>query len=220
LIVKSKTPRSFSEFKEQGRMMEYYGSAKFGWGVAWLESGRVRRYRSLGQLADDPKDANFLNDVKSTHFLMHFRRPSKLSTVQIEDTQPFLNDEETIAFVHNGYFANEAEYRPTYADRCRGAADSEIGFLMFQDLVVAGVPMDEAMQVVYSKLGGSANLAALDSDGVVALYSNNHGNRLWTFRVDDAVIAATQLHSSDNSLFDLVFPNSSERSIVEGRATL
>ena len=200
--------------------MEYYGSAKFGWGVAWLESGQVQRYRSLGQLADDPKDANFLNDVESTHFLIHFRRPSKLSTVQIEDTQPFMNDEQTVAFVHNGYFANEMEYRPTYADRCVGAADSEIGFLMFQDLVAAGVPMDEAMQVVYSKLGGSANLAAIDSDGAVALYSNNHGNRLWTFRVKDAVIAATQLHSADNSLFDLVFPDSTERSVVEGRATI
>lgn len=220
LVVRSKTPRSFLEFREQARTMEYYGSAKFGWGVAWLESGQVRRYRSMGQLADDAKDADFLNDVKSTHFLMHFRRPSKLSTVQIEDTQPFMDHEQTIAFVHNGRFTNEMEYRPAYVDRCVGAADSEIGFLMFEDLVAAEVAMDESMQIVHSKLGGPANLAAINSDGGIALYSSNVGNQLWTFRIDDVVMAATQLHSSDNSLFDLVFPDSTERKAVEGRETL
>jgi predicted glutamine amidotransferase len=220
LVVRSETPRRFLEFKELGRKMEYYGSAKFGWGVAWLDSGKVRRYRNVGRLADDAKDANFLNDVESTHFLIHFRRPSKLSTVQIEDTQPFLDEKQSMAFVHNGRFINEMEYRPAYADRCVGAADSEVGFLMFEDLVAAGVPMDESMQIAHSKLGGPANLAAIDNEGAIALYSSNEGNRLWTFRISDVVMAATQLHSSDNSLFDLVFLDATERRVVEGRATL
>jgi len=200
--------------------MEYYGSAKFGWGVAWLDSGKLRRYRNVGQLADEAKDADFLNDVESTHFLIHFRRPSKLSTVQIENTQPFMDEEQTTAFVHNGRFANEMEFRPAYADRCVGTADSEVGFLMFEDLIAAGTPMDESMQIVHSKLGGLANLAAIDNEGGTALYSGYAGNQFWTFRVGDVVMAATQLHSSDNSLFDLVFPDSTERRAVEGRATL
>jgi predicted glutamine amidotransferase len=200
--------------------MEYYGSAKFGWGVAWLDSGQVRRYRNVGQLADDDKDAYFLNDVESTHFLIHFRRPSKLSTIQVEDTQPFMDEERTFAFVHNGRFANEEEYRPAYADRCAGAADSEVGFLMFEDLLADGLPMDESMQIVHSRLGGPANLAAINSDGGIALYSSYAGNRFWTFRVGDVAMAATQLHSSDNSLFDLVFPDSTERKLVDGCAAL
>jgi len=174
----------------------------------------------MGQLADDAKDANFLNDVESTHFLIHFRRPSMLSTVQIENTQPFMNEEQTIAFVHNGRFVNELEYRPTYADRCVGAADSEVGFLMFEDLVGEGMPMTESMQIVHSRLGGPANLAAINSDGDIALYSSNVANQLWTFRMDDVVMAATQLHSTDNSLFDLVFPDSTDRRTVIGGATL
>jgi hypothetical protein len=125
-----------------------------------------------------------------------------------------------VAFAHNGRFLEELEYRPTYADRLSGAADSEVGFVMFQDLLAAGAPMREALETLHSKLGGRANLVALHDDGEVALYSSYDGNRLWTFRDGDTTMAATELHSPDDSLFDLIFPSATERSVVEGSAIL
>ena len=200
--------------------MEYYGSANFGWGVAWLAGDRIDRYRSIGRLSDEPEAAERLAEVHSTHFLVHVRRPSKLSTIQMADTQPFVDDEQSVAFAHNGRFIAEDEFRPAYADRLAGAADSEVGFVMFQDLVAAGAPMVEALETVHSKLGGRANLAALDTDGQVALYSSYDGNRMWTFRNGDTTVAATELHSSDTSLFDLVFPDATDRRVIEGSGTL
>jgi predicted glutamine amidotransferase len=220
LVVTSADPKPFSAVVDAARAMEYYGSANFGGGVAWLAGGRIERYRSVGRLSDEPEAAERLADVRSTHFLVHVRRPSKLSTIQIADTQPFLSNDENIAFAHNGRFVAEDEFRPTYADRLSGAADSEVGFVMFQDLVAAGAPMVEALETVHSKLGGRANLAALDTHGQVALYSSYDGNRMWVFRNGDSTVAATELHSADNSLFELVFPQASQRRQIEGPGTL
>ncbi|HXY43725.1 MAG TPA: class II glutamine amidotransferase [Acidimicrobiales bacterium] len=220
LVVTGAAPRTFSTVVDSARSMEYYGSANFGWGVAWLENGRVEHYRSVGRLRDEADAAERLGPIESTHFLVHFRRPSKLSTIQMADTQPFLDEGHALAFAHNGRFVEEAEYRPTYADHLLGAADSEVGFAMFQDLLAAGAPMGEALETVHSKLGGRANLVAMDSDGRVALYSSYEGNRLWTFRDGDAMMAATELHSPDGSLFDLIFPNATKRRVVEGSGTL
>ena len=220
LVVKSATPSAFSTLVESARAMEYYGSANFGWGVAWLEGGRVERYRSIHRLSDEEDAAERLGPIESTHFLVHFRRPSKLSTIQMADTQPFVDDAHSLAFTHNGRFVEEGEYRPTYSDRLSGAADSEIGFVMFQDLVAAGATMGDALKTVHSKLGGRANLVSLGCDGEVALHSDYEGNRLWTFWDGDAVVAATELHSPDGSLFDLIFPHATERRVVEGSGTL
>jgi glutamine phosphoribosylpyrophosphate amidotransferase len=149
--------------------------------------------------------------------VVHFRRPSRLSTIQLADTQPFVDDAGSVAFAHNGRFTEELEYRPAYVDRLVGAADSEVGFLMFLDLLGAGVPAVESMQIVHSKLGGNANLAALDGGGEIAIYSKYPGNRCWTFRLGEARVAATELHSPDGSLFELIF---TERAVVDGGARL
>jgi len=218
--VKWPEPRPFSAIAQHARAVEHYGQANFGWGVAWLDGSRVQRYRSVGRLADDAADAEFLADVMSTDFVVHFRRPSRLSTIQLADTQPFVDDAHSVAFAHNGRFAQEPEYRPAYVDRLVGAADSEVGFLMFVDLLAAGVPAVESMQTVHSKLGGNANLVSLDRDGEITIYSRYEGNRCWAFRLGDGSAAATELHSPDGSLFDLIFSDATERRVVEGGARL
>ena len=43
----------------------------------------------------------------------------------------------------------------------------------------------------------------------------------WLASVDgDTMVAATELHSADDSLFELVFPRATERRAVEGSGTL
>jgi predicted glutamine amidotransferase len=220
LAVRWPEPRPFSALAGWARAMEYYGSGRFGWGVAWLDDGRVVRHRDPGSMGDDPAVDTDLAGVTSTEFLVHFRRPTLLSTIQISDTQPFLTAAQDLAFCHNGLFTEAGTYRPAYADRLAGAADSEVGFCMLQDLVQAGTSICDALAIVQAKLGGNANLATLDSRGVLALFSRHERNQFWTFRMGDADVAATELHSPDGSLFNLIFEGATDRAVVDESAFL
>jgi predicted glutamine amidotransferase len=220
LAVRWPDPRPFSALAGWARAMEYYGSGRFGWGVAWLDDGLVARHRDPGSMGDDPAVDTGLAGVTSTEFLVHFRRPTLLSTIQISDTQPFLTAVQDLAFCHNGLFTEAESYRPAYADRLAGAADSEVGFCMLQDLVQAGTSICDGLAIVHAKLGGNANLATLDSRGVLALFSKHERNQFWTFRMGDADVAATELHSPDGSLFNLIFSGATDRAVVDESAVL
>ena len=215
LAVKWPEPRPFSVLAGWAATMEYYGSGRFGWGVAWVADGRVQAHLDTGQMADDDAVGGDLGAVESDRFLVHFRRPTLLSTIQLADTQPFVTRENSLAFVHNGLFKERDTYRPEYSGRLRGSADSEIGFCMLQDFIAGGVAACDALAMVAAKLGGNANLATLDGDGTIALYSRHETNRFWRFTNGDAQIAATELHSPDDSLFRLVFPAATGRSVVD-----
>lgn len=222
LAVKWPEPRPFSALAGWARAMEYYGSGRFGWGVAWVADGRVQAHLDTGQMADDAAVAGDLGAVESDRFLVHFRRPTLLSTIQLADTQPFVTPEKNLAFVHNGLFKERDTYRPEYAGRLRGGADSEIGFCMLQDFVASGVAACDALAMVAAKLGGNANLATLDGAGEITLYSRHETNRFFTFTFTDgdAQIAATELHSPDDSLFRLIFPAATGRSVVDESVVL
>jgi predicted glutamine amidotransferase len=215
LAVRWPEPRPFSVIAGWARAMEYYGSGRFGWGVAWTDGSQVQVHRDIGQMDGDAAVGGYLGAVESARFLVHFRRPTLLSTIQPADTQPFVTDDKCLSFCHNGLFRERAAYRPDYAGRLKGAADSEIGFCMLQDLIASGVPVCDALALMAAKLGGNANLATLDGDGTIALFSRHETNRLWRFQAGDALVAATELHSPDGSLFRLIFPEASGRSVVD-----
>ena len=214
LAVRWPEPRPFSVLAGWARAMEYYGSGRFGWGVAWVADGQVQAHLDLGQMAEDPAVGEELGAVESDRFLVHFRRPTLLSTIQLADTQPFVSREKNFAFVHNGLFKERDAVRPDYAGRLKGGADSEIGFCMLQDFIDDGVAASDALAMVAGKLGGNANLATLDGTGAITLYSRHETNRFFRFTHGDAQIAATELHSPDDSLFRLIFPAASGRSVV------
>jgi hypothetical protein len=86
---------------------------------------------------------------------------------------------------------------------------------MLQDLAAEGVPVCDALAMVHAKLGGNANLATLDAQGDIALFSRHETNRFWTFQHGEAQIAATELHSPDDSLFTLIFPQAARRAVVD-----
>jgi predicted glutamine amidotransferase len=219
LAVAWPRPRPFADIAGWARAMEHYGSARFGWGVAWLDEAdagaRVRVHLSTGALADDQAVAGDLGQVRSSRFLVHLRRPTMLSTIQIADTQPFLSEEDDLAFCHNGLFKERETLRPLYAGRLKGSSDSHIGFCIVQDSLAAGASMCDAFAAAHAKLAGNANLATLDARGTIALYSKHETNRFWTLRIGDASVAATGLHSADESLFALIFPQAAGRSVVD-----
>jgi glutamine phosphoribosylpyrophosphate amidotransferase len=219
LAVSWPTPRPFTAVSSWALHMEYYGQANFGWGVAWLDQGRVRRYRNPGRMSTDSEGTDFLENITSTHFLVHFRRPSKLSTIGLADTQPFVDDDGQLAFVHNGGFTHEPEYRSAYEDRLTGAADSEVGYLMLRDLLSTGVSVPDGLAIIHGKLGGNANLTTLDNAGTFVAYSSYPANRFWRFKLGDGDMASTQLHSADDSIFSLIFAGATDRSVIDGSVT-
>src|SRR5262249_34907182 len=146
-------------------------------------------------------------------YLVHLRRPNKLSTVQYADTQPFSRDGE-FAFCHNGFLNRAEQLRATYADRLQGGADSEVGWCFFQDRVDEGVAPLDALRETDETFTGKVNLGYLDRDGTLAVYSDNVANAMWRFTLDGADMASTGLHSDDDSVFRLVCPQAEDRRLV------
>src|SRR5579875_1199082 len=137
-------PVRFAELHDRIASLEVYGLGSFGWGVAWLDGEQVRVSRGLGRFVDEAADDGDLQAARSTRFLAHLRRPNKLSTVQLADTQPFSHGSD-FAFCHNGFLQRAEQFRATYADRLAGGADSEIGWVLFTDRVREGTDPADAL---------------------------------------------------------------------------
>jgi glutamine phosphoribosylpyrophosphate amidotransferase len=195
--------------------LERFGIAGFGWGAAWLGGdGRLTSYRDLRAFRDDP-GRHALGATETTAALVHLRRPSKLSTLTMPDTQPFDDPAGRYSFSHNGdlrdYRALRAQYR---ADgRIHGRADTEVAARWLED---AWQPEQPAtlLTELHDRFGGQANLAVLDAAGAPQFYAGNTENPVFAFRVGEIGVVSTGIYSLDRSLFRLVAPNATERRLV------
>lgn len=216
LTVAWEQPQPLERALSWARDVERLGVAGFGWGVAWVkEDGRLEGYRTPTSLAEDPQGSSQLADEPSQRVLIHLRRPSRLSTVQLADTQPFLDPQKRYAFAHNGYLKRHAEYRPRYQEMLEGQADSEVGFRHFDNLLEQR-SVSEALRDLHAELRGSANLAYLSSDGQLHVYGGHRANPFWTFRFEGATVSCTGLHSTDDSLFSLLFKEAEGAKLLDG----
>src|SRR4051812_34815003 len=213
LAVAWAEPRPYREIHDLVCTLEVYGLGGFGWGVAWLtDSGKVAVERGLRRYVDEA-DKRDLMSSSSRRYLVHLRRPNKLSTVDYADTQPFSRSGE-FAFCHNGFLDRAEKLRPNYADRLEGGADSEVGWCFFQDRLDHGTEPADALREVDETFRGKVNLGYLDSAGALEVYSDNVANAMWRFRLLDGDVVSTGLHSDDDSLFSLVFPDAQDRRLV------
>lgn len=213
LAVAWREPQPFSTLHELVCTLEIYGLGGFGWGVTWVsDGGKIEVERGLGRYVDEAESRAVL-DAVSTRFLVHLRRPNKLSTVQYADTQPFTREGE-FAFCHNGFLDRAEALRPSYADRLAGGADSEVGWCFFQDRLDEGVDPLDALREVDETFRGKVNLGYLDRTGRLAVYSDNVANAMWRFELDGADVVSTAVHSDDDSVFTLVYPQADNRRLV------
>ncbi len=215
LVAAFEAARPFAELAPVAAGLEELGVAGFGWGVAWLDerTGVVRGVKGLGRFRDEGHHDAALIAATSRRFVVHLRRPSRLSTVQMADTQPFV-DAASGAWCHNGFLARAEELRPQFACRLRGCADSEVGWQYFCDRMSGGADPLDALRAVDEAFGGKMNLAYLGIDGDLCIYSRNSANRFWRFFLDGAEMAATGLHSDDDSLFVRLAPAASDRALL------
>ena len=221
-VARSAEPFRADELYPFAERLERFGIAGFGWGAAWLASdGRLASYRHLGAFRDDAR-RGAVGATETTSLLLHLRRPSRLSTLGMPDTQPFLDPVGRFAFSHNG---DLGDYRPARAryraqGRIHGRADSEVGARWLEDEWRAGEPAGHLLGALHDAFGGEANLAVLDAGGTPSMYAGNPENPVFTFRLGRIRIASTGIYSLDRSLFRFVAPGAADRRLVPLRSTV
>ena len=196
--------------------LERFGLAGFGWGAAWLGGdGKLASYRDIRAFRDDP-GREAVGATETTSALVHLRRPSRLSTLTLPDTQPFDDPAGRFAFSHNGDLRDYKALRATYraAGRIHGRADTEVGERWLEDAWQPDVPAGRQLAALHERFGGQANLALLTADGTPHHYAGNDENPVFAFRLGRTGIASTGIYSLDRSLFRFVAPTATERKMV------
>jgi glutamine phosphoribosylpyrophosphate amidotransferase len=224
-VARAAEPFRLDELWPFVERLERFGIAGFGWGAAWIEpGGRLGCHRDVRAFRDDPgRDA--VGAVETTSLLVHVRRPSRLSTLDLPDTQPFADPQARFAFSHNGDLRDWQPARARYRaqGRIQGRADSEVGQRWLEDRWDAATRAGEAVPLLaqlHAAFGGHANLATLAADGTARHYAGNDENPLFTFRLGRIGVASTAIYSVDRSLFRFAARGATNRRLVRLQTTV
>jgi glutamine phosphoribosylpyrophosphate amidotransferase len=221
-IARAAEPFRLDELWPFTERLERFGLAGFGWGAAWLASdGRLGSYRDVRAFRDDPgRDVVGANET--TAALVHLRRPSRLSTLTLADTQPFDDPAGRYAFSHNGDLRDYRQLRDTYRaqGRIHGRADTEVGARWLEDAWQSDEPVANLLGALHARFGGEANLAVLTANGSAHHYAGNSENPVFAFRLGRIGMVSTGVYSLDRSLFRFVAPGATERHRVRLGATM
>jgi len=215
-VARAATPFRIDDLWDFTAKLERFGIAGFGWGATWLaDDGRLRSYRDLAAFGDDP-GREPVGREHTTSLLVHLRRPSKLSTLGMPDTQPFDDPAGRFAFSHNGDLRHHQAWRDRYraAGRIHGKADSEVGARWLEDAWRDGASVPDLLASLHTTFGGHANLAVVTATGEVHHYAGNDENPVFTFRLGDIGLASTGLYSLDRSVFRFAAPSATERRMI------
>ena len=220
-IARASGPFRLDELWPFTEKLERYGLAGFGWGAAWLGGdGALASYRDVRAFRDDPGRER-VGAVETTSALVHLRRPSRLSTLTLADTQPFDDPAGRFAFSHNGDLRDYKGLRATYraAGRIHGRADTEVGARWLEDAWRPDAAPGAQLAALHDRFGGQANLAVLLADGSSHHYAGNGENPVFAFCLGRIGMVSTGIYSLDRSLFRFVAPGAAGRRIVPERTT-
>ena len=183
--------------------------------------GTLAAHRDIRAFRDDPATGE-LGATETSSLLVHLRRPSKLSTLQLADTQPFVDPGGRFAFSHNGDLRETRELRRRFAaeGRIGGRADTEVGARWLEDAWATCESPAAALSALHDVFGGQANLAVIDRSGAVAHYAGNTENPVFAFHLGRIGVVSTALYSIDRSLFQLAAPGAHGRRLARPGTTL
>jgi len=221
-IARASEPFRLDELWPYTEKLERFGIAGFGWGAAWLDgAGRLAVHRDLRAFRDDPRRET-VGATETTSALIHLRRPSRLSTLTLPDTQPFDDPAGRFMFSHNGDLRDYKSLRATYraAGRIHGRADTEVGARWLEDEWRPEASPAAHLTALHDRFGGQANLAILIADGTSHHYAGNDENPVFAFRLGRIGIASTGIYSLDRSLFRFVAPAATDRTLVRLHSTV
>ena len=221
-VARAAAPFRLDELWPLTERLERFGLAGFGWGATWLRpDGTLETYRDVRAFRDDP-GREALGARETTSILVHLRRPSRLSTLQLADTQPFVDPAGRFSFSHNGdlrdYQAARARYRKQ--GRILGRADTEVGARWLEDAWSDAEPVGHLLGSLHDTFGGEANFAVMTRDGTPHHYAGNPQNPVFTFRLGAIGIASTALYSIDRSLFRFVAGGATDRALMRLHSTV
>jgi len=221
-VARAAEPFRLDELFPFVERLERFGIAGFGWGAGWFAGdGRLETYRDVRAFRDDPgRDA--VGHHETTSALVHLRRPSKLSTLTLADTQPFADPAGRFVFSHNGDLRDVRRWRAGYRaqGRISGRADTEVGARWLEDAWRDDEPVGSLLTRLHDTFDGQANLAVLVTDGTVHAYAGNTENPVFAFRLGRIGIVATGIYSLDRSLFRFVAPAAIDRQLVRPRCAV
>jgi hypothetical protein len=215
-VARSDEPFAIADLWAFAERLERFGIAGFGWGAAWLTTdGRLAVHRDVRAFRDDPGRED-VGRERTTSLLVHLRRPSKLSTLSMPDTQPFEDPRGRFAFSHNGDLRDHRRWRDRYRaqGRIHGRADSEVAARWLEDEWDPAERPAHVIGALHDVLGGEANFAILLPDGTAHHYAGNPENPVFDFRLGPIRILSTGIYSVDRSLFHFVCPEARDRRVV------
>ncbi len=221
-VARASAPFRIDELWSFTERLERFGLAGFGWGAAWQAAdGTIGTYRAVQAFRDDPGRER-VGATETASLLVHLRRPSRLSTLTLPDTQPFLDPAGRFAFSHNGDLHDYRRWRERYRreGRIHGRADTEAGARWLEDAWDPGEPVAHLLGTLHDVFGGDANMAVLAGDGTPYHYAGNAENPVFTFRLGRIRLASTGIYSLDRSLFRFVAPGARDRALVRLHATV
>ena len=222
-IARAAEPFRLDELWPFAERLERFGIAGFGWGAAWLAGdGRLASHRDILAFRDDHDGRENVGRVETTAALVHLRRPSRLSTLTMADTQPFDDPAGRYSLSHNGDLRDYRQLRTRYREqgRIRGRADTEVGARWLEDAWHDGEPPAHLLGALHDRFGGQANLAVLTADGTPHHYAGNSENPVFSFRLGRVGIVSTGIYSLDRSIFRFVAPRATERRMVHLHTTV
>lgn len=215
-VARAREPFRLDELWEFTERLERFGIAGFGWGAAWIGAdGRLASHRDVRAFREDPARVA-VGRRETTSALVHLRRPSKLSTLGMADTQPFDDPAGRYSFSHNGDFVVHGDLRRRYREqgRIQGRADTEVGARWLEDEWRDEASAATHLGDLHEAFGGQANLAVLTRTGGAHHYAGNRENPVFTFRLGRIGIAGTGIYSLDRSVFRFVAPGATDRRLV------
>jgi glutamine phosphoribosylpyrophosphate amidotransferase len=215
-VARASEPFRLDELWPFTDRLERFGIAGYGWGAAWLTGERrLASYRNLGAFREDA-GREAVGASETTAVLVHLRRPSKLSTLGMADTQPFDDPAGRFSFSHNGDLRDIRTWRARYRGqgRIHGRADTEVGARWLEDAWAAAADPGGLLKTLHETFGGQANLSVLAADGSASAYAGNTENPVFAFRLGRIGVACTGIYSLDRSVFRYVAPGAQERRLV------
>ncbi len=221
-VARAREPFRLDELWPFSEKLERFGIAGFGWGAAWLAAdGGLHSHRDLRAFRDDPA-REALGATETTSLLVHLRRPSRLSTLGLADTQPFLDPAGRFAFSHNGDLRDYRTWRRRYRNegRIHGRADTEVGARWLEDAWTPAEPVGHLLGALHDTFAGDANMAVLTVDGAAYHYAGNGENPVFTFRLGPIRVASTAIYSIDRSLFRYAAAGARDRRLVPLHTTV
>jgi glutamine phosphoribosylpyrophosphate amidotransferase len=221
-IARAAEPFRLEELWSFSEKLERFGIAGFGWGVAWIDrEGRLASYRDVRPFREDPGRED-VGQAETMSALVHLRRPSRLSTLTLPDTQPFDDPDGRFSFSHNGDLLDYRALRATYRTqgRIHGRADSEVGARWLEDAWNPDEPAAHLLAALHDRFGGQANLAILTQDGGLHHYAGNGENPVFSFGLGRIGVVSTGIYSLDRSLFRFVAPGATGRRLVPLHTTV